>query len=144
MDLVCTEIPDVAWSVAEHFWPGGLSLVLQRSKAVPDVVTAGGPTVAVRVPDHPLVQQLCRRTGAPLAATSANLHGQPPLLTAEEVQGTLGGHIAMLIDGGICRGGVASTVLDLTVQPATILRVGPVRPEQLADIVSLAPVERSD
>ena len=144
LEAVCTGIPAVAWQLAERFWPGGLSLVLHRSDAVPDPVTAGGPTVAVRVPDHPLVQELCRRIKAPLAATSANLHGQPPPLTANAVQSVLGQRIALLLDGGACRGGVASTVLDLTVWPPAILRAGPVRAEELSDIVPLAPIERSD
>jgi L-threonylcarbamoyladenylate synthase len=144
MEAVCTEIPELAWKLAERFWPGGLSLVLRRSEAVPDIVTAGGPTVAVRVPDHPLVQELCHRLGAPLAATSANLHGQPPPLTADEVTSMLGGQIALLLDGGACRGGVASTVLDLTVEPAAVLRTGPIRVEQLSHLVLLAPISESD
>jgi L-threonylcarbamoyladenylate synthase len=144
MEAVCIDIPAVTWQIAERFWPGGLSLVLRRSEAVPDAVTARGPTVAVRVPDHPLVQELCRRIQAPLAATSANLHGQPPPLTAGEVQPMLGQQIALLLDGGACRGGMASTVLDLSVWPPAILRAGPVKAEQLAGIVPLASIERSD
>lgn len=139
MEDVCIEIPAVAWQIAERFWPGGLSLVLYRSPTVPDRVTAGGPTVAVRVPDHPLVQTLCRQINAPLAATSANLHGQPPPVTADGVQAMLEGHIPLLLDGGSCPGGIASTVLDLTVWPPSILRVGPVEAEQLADLVPLTP-----
>ncbi len=138
MDTVCTGIPPVAWQLAEHFWPGGLSLVLYRASAVPDAVTAGGPTVAVRVPGHPFVQALCCQVGAPLAATSANLHGQPPPITADEVQVMLGGRIPLLLDGGACSGGMASTVLDLTVWPPAILRAGPVEADQLASLVPLA------
>lgn len=134
---VCTDIPPLAWQLAGHFWPGGLSLVLPRTPAVPDVVTAGGPTVAVRVPDHPLVSELCRRLGAPLAATSANRHGWPSPVTADAVERALGGRIALILDGGPCPGGVASTVLDLTTSPPTILRPGPVTAEELSTIVSL-------
>jgi len=143
MDTTCTEIPAVAWAIAERFWPGGLSLVLHRSRTVPDAVTAGGPTVAVRVPDQSLVQDLCRQLGAPLAATSANVHGQPPPVTAGGVQAMLGGRISLLLDGGACPGGMASTVLDLTVWPPIILRAGPIRAEQLADLVPLAPTGAS-
>jgi len=143
LEAVCAEIPAVAWEIAEHYWPGGLSLVLRRTRAVPEAVTAGGPTVAVRVPDHPHIQELCRRIGAPLAATSANLHGQPAPVTADHVQAMLGGCIPLLLDGGACPGGAASTVLDLTVWPPAILRAGPVTAEQLADLVPLAPTKTS-
>jgi L-threonylcarbamoyladenylate synthase len=138
MEAVCTDPPPLAWRVAELFWPGGLSLILRRSPAVPDVVTAGGPTVAVRVPDHAFVRELCRLLEAPLAATSANLHGQPPPITADGVEETLGGQIPLLLDGGTCSGGIASTVLDLTVWPPAILRHGPVTALQLAAIMPLA------
>jgi L-threonylcarbamoyladenylate synthase len=137
MKAICAEIPSLAWDVAEQFWPGGLSLVLRRAATVPDAVTAGGPTVAVRVPDHPLARELCLRLGAPLAATSANLHGQPDPITAAEVEAALGGRIPLILDGGPCPGGVASTVLDLTVSPPLILRSGPVSAAQLAAVVPL-------
>jgi L-threonylcarbamoyladenylate synthase len=132
---VCTDIPSLVWQLAERFWPGALSLVLRRLSRVPDAVTAGGPTVAVRVPDHALVRELCRRLSAPLAATSANRHGQPPPVAASEVEAALSGRIPLILDGGPCPGGVASTVLDLTVSPPVILRSGPVTTEQLAALV---------
>ena len=135
MESVCTNIPPLAWQIAERFWPGGLSLVLARSKAVPDRVTAGGSTVAVRVPDHPLVRAICRELEAPLAASSANCHGLPPPVTADEVEAALAGRVSLILDGGRCQGGVASTVLDLTVSPPSILRRGLVTAEQLAGIL---------
>lgn len=138
MEVICTDIPSVAWQIAEHYWPGGLSLVLRRAPVVPDAVTSAGPTVAVRMPDHPFVQALCRRLGAPIAASSANRHGQPPPVTADGVEAMLGGAIPLLLDGGTCPGGVASTVLDLTVWPPAILRSGPVTAAQLSTIVPLA------
>lgn len=137
LERTCIAVPPAAWRLAECFWPGGLSLVLRRSMAVPDVVTAGGATVAVRVPDHAWVRALCRQLGAPLAATSANLHGQPSPTSAEEVRDTMGGRVPLILDGGACRGGVASTVLDLTVTPPAILRPGPIRARQLAKVVRL-------
>jgi L-threonylcarbamoyladenylate synthase len=139
LESVCVAIPPVAWRIAERFWPGGLSLVLHRAPVVPAIVTAGGSTVAVRVPDHRLVRELCRRLDAPLAATSANRHGQPAAITAAGVQAALGGRIPLILDGGTCPGGVASTLLDLTVSPPAILRPGPVTAEQLAAVV---PVRR--
>jgi L-threonylcarbamoyladenylate synthase len=137
MEAVCVDIPPVAWRLAERFWPGGLSLILARSDVVPDAVTAGGSTVAVRVPDYPLLRALCRQVGAPLAATSANLHGQPPPVKADEVESVFGGCIPLMLDGGACPGGVASTVLDLTVRPHAILRPGPVTAAQLASIAAM-------
>jgi L-threonylcarbamoyladenylate synthase len=134
---VCIDIPPVAWDLAARFWPGGLSLVLRRAPIIPDAVTAGGPTVAVRVPDHALVRELCHRLAAPLAATSANRHGQPAPVEAGEVEAALSGWIPLILDGGPCPGGVASTVLDLTVSPPAILRPGPITAEQLAAVVPL-------
>jgi L-threonylcarbamoyladenylate synthase len=134
---VCREVPQVAWELADAFWPGGLSLVLHRADGVPNAVTAGGSTVAVRVPDHDLVRELCRRLGAPIAATSANRHGQPSPVTADEVEPAFLGRVALLLVGGACHGGMASTVLDLTVSPPAILRPGPVTAEQLAAIVAI-------
>lgn len=132
---VCQDVPPIAWLLARHFWPGGLSLVLRRAPVVPDTVTAGGHTVAVRVPDHGLVRQICGQLGAPLAASSANLHGQPPPVTAAQVHSALGRGLALLLDGGASPGGIASTVLDLTVSPPVILRPGPITAVQLAPYV---------
>lgn len=133
MRLVCVAIPDLAWELARHFWPGGLSLVLYRASRVPDVVTAGGPTVAVRVPDQDLVRRICRRIGAPLATTSANRHGARDAVTAAQVLEGLAGRVPLILDGGTC-GGLASTVLDLTVSPPALLRSGPVSTAALAAI----------
>jgi L-threonylcarbamoyladenylate synthase len=137
MEAVCADIPDLAWRIAERFWPGGLSVVLHRATTVPDAVTSGGATVAIRVPDHSLVRELCRKLGVPLAATSANRHGRPPPVTAGGVLESLGGRIPLVLDGGLCPGGMASTVLDLTVSPPVILRQGPVTADLLAEAVSL-------
>lgn len=138
MEIVCADIPGLAWVLAERFWPGPLSLVLRRKDNVPDVVAAGGATVAVRVPDHPVVVELCRRIGAPLAATSANLHGHADAVTAAQVRRQLGCSIPLILDGGACSGGQPSTLLDLTVSPPRILRPGPVSPRALSEVVSLA------
>jgi L-threonylcarbamoyladenylate synthase len=133
LDVACVEVPSLAWQLAGRFWPGALTLVLRRSRAIPDMVTAGRPTVAVRVPDHPLVRDLCRGLGSPLAATSANLHGQPASVDADEVMGALAGRIPLILDGGRCPVRAASTIVDLTVTPPAILRAGPVTARQLAE-----------
>ncbi len=135
MDHVCQQVPAVAWKLARQFWPGALSLVLRRAPLVPQVVTAGSPAVAVRIPDHALVRQICRQLGAPLAATSANLHGRPSPLTAAEVGSMLRGRLPLILDGGPTAGGIPSTVLDLTASPPVILRPGPVTAADLAPFV---------
>ena len=94
--------------------------------------------MAVRVPDHPLVRELCLSLDAPLAATSANLHGQPAPVTADGAEKALGDRIPLLVDGGPCPGGVASTVLDLSATPPAILRHGPITADELARVAPLA------
>ncbi|MBC8248633.1 MAG: threonylcarbamoyl-AMP synthase [Anaerolineales bacterium] len=129
--LVAEGITETAWLLAERFWPGGLTLVLPRKANVPDVISAGGPTVAVRVPDHPVFLALIAALRAPLAATSANLSGRPSPVTAQEVEAELGGRIELILDGGRCPGGIPSTVLDLTTEPPAILRAGAIAVEEI-------------
>jgi len=128
---VAEGITETAWLLAERFWPGGLTLVLPRKDNVPDIVSAGGPTLAVRVPDHPVFLALIAALGAPLAGTSANLSGRPSPVTAQEVEAELGGRIELILDGGRCPGGTPSTVLDLTTDPPTILRAGAIGVEEI-------------
>jgi release factor glutamine methyltransferase len=131
VDLVAEAISGIAQFLAERFWPGGLTLVLPKKASLPDVVSAGGPTVAVRVPDHPVVRALITALGAPLAATSANLSGHTSPVTAQEVEAELGGRIELILDGGRCPGGVPSTVLDLSTDPPTVLRAGAIAVEEI-------------
>jgi len=135
LPLVARDIPPIAWPLLERFWPGGLTLVLFRKATVPDIVCAGGETVAVRVPDHPLAQALIEGTGAPLATTSANLSGRPEPVTAGEVCQQLGGRIALILDGGPSPGGVPSTVVDLTLSPPAVLRKGAIAIEELTELI---------
>ncbi|MFZ1238147.1 MAG: L-threonylcarbamoyladenylate synthase [Anaerolineae bacterium] len=124
LERVSCDVPALAWRLIAALWPGALTLVVPRGPLLPDIVTAGGPSVAVRLPDHALPRTLAQRLGAPLAATSANLSGQAAAITADAVLAQLDGRIELLLDGGPCAGGVASTVVDLTVQPPAILRPG--------------------
>jgi len=126
MEAVAREVPAAAEILARRFWPGPLSLVLRAREEVPPLVRAGGDTVALRMPDHPVALRLIAAFGRPLAVTSANLSGHPAPATAEEVLAQLRGRIPLLVDGGRCPGGEPSTVLDLTVDPPRILRPGPV------------------
>jgi L-threonylcarbamoyladenylate synthase len=127
--LVAVEVPEVAWRLAERFWPGPLTMVVPKAAAVLDVLTAGGPCVAVRVPAHDAVLRLIAALRAPLAATSANLSGQREAVTADEVQAVFGAQLQLILNGGRCAGGVASTVVDVTVTPARIRRRGAVAQE---------------
>lgn len=121
---VAVQVPDIAWRLAERFWPGPVTLVVPKGATVLDVLTGGATSVAVRVPAHAVALQLIAALGAPLATTSANLSGQPEAVTAEEVREALGGRVRLLLDGGRCPGGVASTVVDVTANPPSIRRRG--------------------
>lgn len=123
-ETLVTAWPTSAQRLAERFWPGPLTLVLPKSAAVPDEVTAGGPTVAVRMPAHPVALALIRATGVSVAAPSANRSGFLSPTRAEHVLRGLEGRIDLILDGGPTPGGVESTVLDLTRLPAVLLRPG--------------------
>ncbi len=142
MELVAREIPQMAWDLAELFWPGPLTLVLPAHPRVPKPVIAGGDSVAVRIPDHLIPQGLARLLHAPLATTSANRSGEPDAVTAQEVDEQIGPNIDLILDGGPCPGGVPSTVLDLTTDPPRLLRPGPITRTMLAEVLPyLHPVE---
>jgi L-threonylcarbamoyladenylate synthase len=121
---IAVDVPEIAWRLAERFWPGQVTLVLPKADTVLDVLSGGGESVAVRIPAHDVALQLISELGAPLAATSANLSGEVEALTAEEVISALGERVKYVLDGGRCPGGVPSTVVDLTVVPAVIRRRG--------------------
>ena len=123
LDKVAIEVSDMALRLAQRFWPGALTLVVPRHPSLPEMLSPG-PTVGVRMPDHPLALALLRRAG-PLAVTSANLSGEPSLSLATEVVTQLGGRIALVIDGGPTPGGTPSTVVDCTGEELVILRHGP-------------------
>jgi L-threonylcarbamoyladenylate synthase len=123
--------PALAEKLGRSFWPGPLTLVLPRSKAIPEIVTAGGPTVGIRWPSHPFMQAVIRECGFPLAAPSANLSNQLSPTNAAHVQKSLGEKILLIIDGGQSQVGIESTVLDLTVTPPRLLRPGMIHEETL-------------
>jgi L-threonylcarbamoyladenylate synthase len=135
MAEVARDIPAVAWELAQRFWPGPLTLVLPRAARIPPIVTAGGATVGVRLPAHPIAQALIRAAGAPLAAPSANRFMRTSPTTAAHVLADLDGRIAAVLDGGPCAVGVESSVLDLTCAPARLLRPGGVTLERLRAVI---------
>jgi L-threonylcarbamoyladenylate synthase len=117
-------VPETARLLAEYFLPGALTLVLPKSGLVADIVTGGAATVAVRVPAHPIPVALIEGIGVPIVGTSANLSGQPSLLTAKEVHAQLGDRVDLVIDGGRCPGGQESTIVDVTGEVPVVLREG--------------------
>lgn len=131
---VANRVPDIAWLLARKFLPGALTLVLYKSDSVPDIVTAGGNTVAVRIPAHPVPIALIKGLKAPIVGTSANLSGKPSALTADEVRAQLGDRIDLIIDGGRCSGGIESTVLDVTKSPPVVLRKGAISIGELRQV----------
>lgn len=131
---VAEPVPPVAWLLAESFLPGALTLVLYKSKLVPDIVTAGGTTVAVRIPAHPVPLALVGGLGEPISGTSANLSGKPSALTADEVYSQFGNKIDLVIDGGRCPGGKESTIVDVTGEAPVVLREGAIVLSELRQV----------
>ncbi len=127
--------PDVASSLAEKFWPGPLSMVLAKAEKIPDIVTDGGKTVAVRCPSHSLMKEIIELCGFPLAAPSANLSNRVSPTRAQHVADQLSGRIPLILDAGVCQIGIESTVLDLTEDIPKILRLGIISMTQLQDVL---------
>ncbi|RLC96164.1 MAG: threonylcarbamoyl-AMP synthase [Chloroflexi bacterium] len=129
------DVPAQAFDLAETFWPGPLTLVLKKTAKVPDVVTAGQETVAVRMPRNKVALALIRASGVPIAAPSANLSERPSSTTGDHVFHDLSGKIDLVLDAGPVEIGVESTVLDISTQPPAILRPGAVTAEDLEPII---------
>src|SRR5687768_14960095 len=125
------EWPPLAQKLADAFWPGPLTLVLPRAQQIPDIVTAGGSTVGIRWPRHPLMLEVIRLCGFPLAAPSANRSGELSPTTAEHVRKSFGDSLPLIVDGGPSIVGIESTVLDLTTHPPRILRPGMIHAEPI-------------
>jgi L-threonylcarbamoyladenylate synthase len=124
LEELTSSLPPVTWQLAQVFWPGPLTLILPRGPQVPQIVTAGMDTVAVRMPGHPVARALIRALGSPVAAPSANrfMHVSPT--TAAHALADLEGRVPLILDGGPCAVGVESTILDLSAEVPTILRPG--------------------
>ncbi len=140
--LVAGVTPDAA-ALAAAFWPGPLTLVMHRSALVPDAVTGGRDTVAVRVPAHPVALALIGAFGGPVAAPSANRFGRPSPTRAQDVRDEFGDAVEVVIDGGPCEIGIESTVLDLTTDPPQVLRPGRISADQLAHVLGRAVAEEA-
>lgn len=143
LDRVARDLPAALEPLAAAFWPGPLTLIVPRSPAVPDSVTAGGDTVAIRVPAHPVARALLLAATVPVAAPSANRFSRPSPTRAEHVLADLDGRVDLVLDGGPSPVGVESTIVDLTHRPARLLRPGGVSREALLALVpDLVIVER--
>jgi L-threonylcarbamoyladenylate synthase len=128
-------IPPAAAALMAHFWPGPLTLIVPRRPELPANLSPDD-TIAVRVPDHALARALIRAAGGAVAATSANVSGQPPARAADEALAVLGGRVAAVLDDGPSPGGMASTVVDCTVDPPVVRRAGPLTAADLGLEVS--------
>ena len=141
--LFCHHIPEKAYELAEAFWPGPLTMVLPARDNVPRRTTGGLDTVAVRCPDSAVTRQIIRLSRVPIAAPSANLSGKPSTTTAQHVLHDHDGRIAAIVDGGPCRVGVESTIVDLTEERPRLLRPGGVTPEQLMSVLGDLVVDKA-
>lgn len=143
LNKLVSEIPPGAEKLMERFWPGPLTVVLSKKEEVPDIVTSGLPTVAVRMPNHPMALSLIEKSECPIAAPSANPFGYLSPTTAEHVQEQLGDRVDLILDGGPCDVGVESTILSFSEKRPTLLRPGGIALEEIQMIIG--PVEvRSD
>ncbi len=143
IERLCHSIPHTAYALAEAFWPGPLTMVLPVRDTVPKCTTAGLPTVAVRCPDCAVTREIIRLSGVPIAAPSANLSGKPSTTTAAHVLHDHAGRIPLIVDGGACRVGVESTIVDLTEDRPRLLRPGGITPEQLLQVLGDLVVDKA-
>lgn len=128
-------VPENARFLVDRYWPGPLTLVLPRSADIPDVVTAGRKTIGVRIPNHPVALALLRELRSPIIATSANLSGDEPALTAEEAVCAVGHAVSVVLDAGKSDLQVASTVVDVSTVPPKLLRQGTINAAEIRDIL---------
>lgn len=143
MEQFCHHIPQAAYDLAKAFWPGPLTMVLPARSCVPKRTTGGLSTVAVRCPDSDVTRDIIRLAGVPIAAPSANISGKPSTTTAQHVLHDHDGKIAAVVDGGPCRVGVESTIVDLTEDRPRLLRPGGITPEQLLSVLGDLVVDKA-
>ena len=126
------DVPRAAWTLAEKFWPGPLTMVFRRAPRVPDIVTGGQDTVGLRVPSHPVAQRLLKAFGGGIAGPSANRFGKLSPTAAEHVREELGDEVDLILDGGAAEVGIESTIVDLTRASPAVLRPGHITAAQIA------------
>ena len=143
IERYCHHIPQSAYDLAEAFWPGPLTMVLPAKSIVPLRTTGGLSTVALRCPGHEAALAVIKAAGVPIAAPSANLSGKPSTTTAEHVLHDHDGKLPLILDGGACRVGVESTIVDLTGQRPRLLRPGGIGPEELLRVLGALDVDKA-
>ncbi len=134
-EILVQKFPSAALKLVEKFWPGPLTVVLPKSPMVPDIVTSSLPSVAIRVPNHPLALELIRESGRPIAAPSANPFGGVSPTTAEHVRKSLGTKVEMILDGGPCSVGVESTIISFLEKGPVLLRPGGAPLEEIQALI---------
>lgn len=130
------EIPIEAVILADNFWPGALTLILEKSKLIPDIMTSGGPAVGVRIPNHKMTLELLSKIDFPLAVPSANIHGETSPTTAREVEEQIGDQIAYILDGGRCAIGFESTIVGIKESRPVIFRQGAIQKEDILSAIA--------
>ena len=143
MEKFCKDIPPSAYALAEKFWPGPLTMVLPAKDCVPLSTRANLPSVAVRCPDNEITREIIRLSGVPIAAPSANISGKPSTTTADHVLHDHNGRIPAVVDGGPCRVGVESTIIDLTEDTPRLLRPGGITPQQLSEVLGEFQIDKA-
>ena len=143
LERYCREVPEAAYRLAERFWPGPLTMILPRRDIVPLRTTGGLDTVGVRCPDHAVTREIIRQAGVPVAAPSGNTSGRPSPTNAADMLEDMDGKIDGIVDGGACRVGVESTIIDLTVTPPRLLRPGGLPLEELRSVLGEVAVDQA-
>lgn len=141
-DLV-EEVPESAKKLAEKYWPGPMTIILKKSDKIPDVVSAGLDTVAIRLPEHEIARAIIRQAGVPIAAPSANVSGSPSPTSAKNVFEDMNGKIPLIVDGGECTVGVESTVVTLVKDKPKILRPGGITPEEISEVLGETELDKA-
>ena len=141
LDGLVESIPEIALKLAEHFWPGPLTLLLDKSERIPDLLTSGLPRVAVRIPNHPLALSLLKQIDFPLAAPSANPFGYVSPTEVEHVNNQLGGKISYILNGGRCEVGLESTIVGFEEDRAVIQRLGGINIEEIEEIAGKVKIQ---
>ena len=139
----CKDVPETAYRLAGRFWPGPLTMILPKADCVPLVTTGGLDTVGMRCPDHAVTRAIIAAAGVPVAAPSANTSGRPSCTTAAHVREDMDGRIDGVVDGGPCRVGVESTIIDLTCTPPRLLRPGGLPLEELRAVLGEVAVDKA-
>jgi L-threonylcarbamoyladenylate synthase len=137
LDQYVLNIPTIARQLIREFWPGGLTIVFEAGSNISPLLTAGKGKIGIRLSSHPVATALTRAVNRPISGTSANISGQPPCTSADEVLRSCGKEIDVILDGGDTKGEIGSTVLDITFDPPRILREGMVSQSRILEIFNI-------